>query len=261
MGDFDGQKYATTRVWMSPDEFLRLQANIGTGDNPDVSVDEWVSAARPEDVNQLSDVMSGEDDPRGGGVPMPGVELDAQGRPTGFQEGRHRALAALDAGLDRIPVAFSLNTSKGDAEATDAVAASHGFSGYETLREATQYVRGLVEQRLDDGQTVEMRKKSSDRFALLVRDRGGNFQGSMVVTRSSTDDDDWLVTGTSDLFEDVSQSGNFRSLDAAVELDPVDPSLGDRLRAGLRKTIGVGGTPLDPQDEGERDAYRDGLTD
>lgn len=146
-------------------------------------------------------------------------------------------------------------------EAGAALTAAHGFSGYETLREASQYVRGVVERQLDEGMTVEMRKTSSDRFRLLVRDRQGNFQGSVIVTRSSTDDEDWLVTGTQDFFDDLSRTNNFRRLDAAVALAPSDPSLGDRIRAGLSKTIGVGGTPLDPQDEGERQAYRDGLMD
>jgi len=81
------------------------------------------------------------------------------------------------------------------------VEASHGFSGYETLREAAAHVRDLIEKKTPEGHTTEMRKRADigdDAFAVIIRDRQGNFQGSMVVKEPETDADSWLVIGGDD---------------------------------------------------------------
>lgn len=88
---------------------------------------------------------------------------------------------------------------KGAASAS--VKASHGFSGYETLREAAAHVRDLVEKKTPEGHTTEMRKRKDigeDAFAVIIRDRQGNFQGSMVVKESETDAGSWMVIGGDD---------------------------------------------------------------
>lgn len=80
--------------------------------------------------------------------------------------------------------------------ASTSVQASHGFVGFETLREAASHVRSLVDKRIPEGHTTEVRKRSdTDAFAVIIRDRDGNFQGSMVVRESETDADRWVVTG------------------------------------------------------------------
>ncbi|AGM11268.1 hypothetical protein HHTV1_12 [Haloarcula hispanica tailed virus 1] len=88
---------------------------------------------------------------------------------------------------------------KGAASAS--VKASHGFSGYETLREAAAHVRDLIEKKTPEGHTTEMRKRKDigeDAFAVIIRDRQGNFTGSMVVKESDTDAGSWLVIGGDD---------------------------------------------------------------
>jgi hypothetical protein len=85
---------------------------------------------------------------------------------------------------------------KGAASAS--VQASHGFSGYETLREASAHVRDLIEKQTPEGHTTEMRKRNDiddDAFAIIIRDREGNFQGSMLVKESETDEGQWKVIG------------------------------------------------------------------
>lgn len=78
---------------------------------------------------------------------------------------------------------------------------AYRFTTAETLREAAQEVRREIEPRLDDGQTVEMRKKRAEEFAVLIRDRAGDFVGSMLV-REAPDDEagEWSVVGTTDVF-------------------------------------------------------------
>ena len=78
------------------------------------------------------------------------------------------------------------------------ILAEHGFSGYETLREASAHVRDLIQKQIPEGHTTEMRKRDDlddGAFAVIIRDREGNFQGSMLVRESETDEGQWLVIG------------------------------------------------------------------
>lgn len=81
------------------------------------------------------------------------------------------------------------------------VLAEHGFSGFDTMREASAHVRDLIEKQTPEGHTTEMRKREDlddDAFSILVRDRQGNFQGSLLVRESETEDGDWVIIGGED---------------------------------------------------------------
>jgi hypothetical protein len=82
------------------------------------------------------------------------------------------------------------------SEAT--VEAEHAFSGFETMREAGAHVRERIEKQTPEGHTTEMRKLDDDRFSILVRDREGNFQGSMILREAETEDDQWVIVGGED---------------------------------------------------------------
>ena len=81
------------------------------------------------------------------------------------------------------------------------VEASHAFSGFETMREAASHIRNLVDKRIPEGHTTEVRKRADldpGAFAVIIRDRQGNFQGSMVIRESETEDDQCKVIGGDD---------------------------------------------------------------
>jgi len=82
------------------------------------------------------------------------------------------------------------------------IQASHAFSGFETLREASAHVRDLIEKQTPEGHTTEMKKRNDIRedgaFQVIIRDREGDFRGSMLVRESEEDDGDWLVIGGDD---------------------------------------------------------------
>jgi len=80
------------------------------------------------------------------------------------------------------------------------MAAAHGFSGFETLREAAAHVRDVVERQTPEGHTTEMRKPHPERWAVMIRDRQGNFQGSMIIREDRTDEDEYVIIGGQDFF-------------------------------------------------------------
>lgn len=81
-------------------DFKQLQSYIGTNFGPGgpVSRKDWWAAADQENVNQMATAIE-----NGEKLPMPWVEMNGNGELTSTQEGRHRALAAKKAGLEKIP--------------------------------------------------------------------------------------------------------------------------------------------------------------
>lgn len=96
--DGDNSKYAHTDVVMDTDDFSNLQAQIHE-QYSDVDRTRHFGSARADDVKEYAESMeSGEE------FPMPHIVMNDKGEVVNEQEGRHRALAAMAAGYDEVPV-------------------------------------------------------------------------------------------------------------------------------------------------------------
>lgn len=105
--------YTGATVGIPIEDFRRLQEYIAI-DIPgiDVSYEDWWNQAFDEDVDQMAAVLAGEAEarePYDDGLPTPWVEFGRDGSLRFTQEGRHRTLAAEQAGLDEIPVRIIYN--------------------------------------------------------------------------------------------------------------------------------------------------------
>lgn len=88
---------------------------------------------------------------------------------------------------------------------TDHVEAAHTITA-PTMREAAVEVRDLAERQTPQGYSTEMRKLDDDTFSVLVRDREGNFQGSMRIREDPTRDGQWVITGADEFVFSASES-------------------------------------------------------
>ena len=94
---------------MSPDEFLDLQLKQARKDSEYfISKDEFLNDAGY--TGEYKKILRGEDHeatdyyPSDSKLPLPVAEYDEEGDLSGFQEGRTRALAAKEIGMEKIPV-------------------------------------------------------------------------------------------------------------------------------------------------------------
>lgn len=92
-------KTLAAHVGMTPESMMRVQGEIGAGIYGDTSPSEFMSRHRSDDVDDYAQRFEAGDRPR----PFV-VEVDKNGELTNHQEGRHRALAAEEAGLDVVHV-------------------------------------------------------------------------------------------------------------------------------------------------------------
>jgi hypothetical protein len=96
--DGDNSKYAHTDIVMDTDDFSNLQAQIHE-EYSDVDRVRHFGSAEAERVEEYAESMeSGEK------FPMPHIVMNDEGQVVNEQEGRHRALAALEAGVQELPV-------------------------------------------------------------------------------------------------------------------------------------------------------------
>lgn len=109
--------------------------------------------------------------------------------------------------MDRIDTWFDENNAEG---ASTTLAASHAFSGFESLREAAAYIRDVISEQLSRGHTAEVTHRNGDRAVIVVHDRNGDFEGSVTVKQSSTDTDDWRIVGTDRFFDTLDRSSDIR---------------------------------------------------
>jgi hypothetical protein len=84
-----------------------------------------------------------------------------------------------------------------------SLTAAHDFQA-PSLREAAQKTRRAVEDQLPGGQTVSMKRRGSDRMAVIIHDGDGDIAGSLMVQESSVRPDQYLVTGTDRFFRHLS---------------------------------------------------------
>jgi hypothetical protein len=113
--------YDVALTEMTPDEFLDMQYKQATFKGSDLSKEDWM---RPSSfkLQRALDIMHGVyEDPnpkyryeKGTRLPMPYIEYDRSGNLTGYQEGRHRGLAAKLEGLETIPVLIAVRRFGGE---------------------------------------------------------------------------------------------------------------------------------------------------
>lgn len=87
----------------------------------------------------------------------------------------------------------------------DHVEAAHAISA-PTMREAAVKVRDVAERQTPEGYSTEMKKLDDDTFSVLVRDREGNFRGSMRIREDPTRDGQWVITGADEFVFSGSQA-------------------------------------------------------
>lgn len=123
-------------VRMPLEDFRELQTYIGVkaqrerrGEqlSPDSAAGFWAAAEGPDSrkkIEKYKEILRGEREPGEyfDGLSMPYVEIGKDGSLRGVQEGRHRLIAAEEAGLDTIPVRIVYNESR-DGEGLGMIAA------------------------------------------------------------------------------------------------------------------------------------------
>ena len=143
---------------MSPDEYLRLSKST----DPDAwkfSQGEWEASGRTKegrlirDEERIARIKQGILSKRQV-VPLPQVVYDSEGNLEEHQEGRHRALAARDLGMEKIPVVVAVRRTAGDRALDDedvvlplnelqsgsAFYPGQKFGGWESAKEEEQYM-------------------------------------------------------------------------------------------------------------------------
>ena len=152
--DMEDGEYPHTDVTMNTEGFLNLQSRI-TETYRGNSRDMFFGSAEPDKVQEYADLL--ENAP--GELPMPHIVVDETGEVTHEQEGRHRGLAALAAGIDRVPVRVVVDPGK------DAVNPDEGDAGAETAKagELAPVTEGSV-VRLVDGTVARVNATNGAEF-------------------------------------------------------------------------------------------------
>lgn len=104
---YDEGKYSSIDVQMDTEDFALVQQRI----NEEFFDSDWEShfgSSRSEDIEQYSDVLENEP----GEMPMPYIVVNENGEVTSTQEGRHRSLAAMHAGIEDIPVRIAIEPGR-----------------------------------------------------------------------------------------------------------------------------------------------------
>jgi len=99
--NFPYRDYSVALTEMPPDEFLRMQYDQARVHEPELTWEGFMAGAMPMQVEELRKSMSGTTERK---VPIPVLLYTKEGKLSGFQEGRKRAVAAEQLGMERIPV-------------------------------------------------------------------------------------------------------------------------------------------------------------
>ena len=101
--------YAAFDAQADVDDFADLQAFIGTELGPgDLSERDWWDGVSEDVIDGMVDAIESGD----GDIPMPYIEVGEDGGLRSTQEGRHRTLAAKEAGLEKIPFRVLVNDER-----------------------------------------------------------------------------------------------------------------------------------------------------
>lgn len=104
---YDNSKYPSIDVAVDTEDFSNLQAQIHE-EYYDTERENHFGTADPQRVDEYAEIIESDDD----SMPRPYVVLDRDGDVASYQEGRHRALAAIQANEEDVPVRFVVDNSK-----------------------------------------------------------------------------------------------------------------------------------------------------
>lgn len=105
-----GGQFAYTTTEMPVEDFLATQVEMlsSSRDHPLKAHRTFYGSADTEKVQEYAEVLESEES----NMDMPFIELGQNGNLRAHQEGRHRALAALEAGMDTMPVRMVITAQK-----------------------------------------------------------------------------------------------------------------------------------------------------
>ena len=220
IGWYDGEnsKFPHTDVMINTEDFSNLQHQIHQ-QFWDTSRASHFGSARVDDVKDYAETMEEEE----GEFPVPFLIVNEEGGVTDNQEGRHRALAAMEAGYDEIPVRILVEPGKvgkgriyvDDAsEAPDDVNVEEGERG-DLYYEAHNGQEGGYRY----GQYSNAIKGDRVRF---VNQDGEVQEGEYV-------DQDGGMEGVHAIIEDDDGNTHYASFDHLEIVDPVMPEEGEEV--------------------------------
>jgi hypothetical protein len=105
--NYDGDKNPTVDFAVDTEDFSNLQSEIHQ-QFFDSTRESHFGTADPDTVEEYAETLENDPDE----IPMPYVVLDGDGNVAPDQEGRHRALAAIEAGVEQIPVRFVVDSDR-----------------------------------------------------------------------------------------------------------------------------------------------------
>lgn len=94
MENENNPRYAIAKVCVSARDFLKAQAKM-----LDMNIDEFKKSYNPQQLEHVKQGMK-----KGHTVPIPVLEFRKSGEVRNFQEGRHRAIAAMEMGKTYMPI-------------------------------------------------------------------------------------------------------------------------------------------------------------
>lgn len=101
-------------VWGSVDTetVAWVQAAIAQNKGTWQSSEQFFEETDEERLDRLRLPMSGAEEPERDGIPPIVIRIGSDGKTIAWQEGRHRSIAAMLEGINRIPVKFVMDTSQ-----------------------------------------------------------------------------------------------------------------------------------------------------